>query len=95
MTDVRHLASQLRFETGDESSPAFLEYEIEDGRLTIAHTFVPPAFRGRGVAESLTRAALEFARTAGLKVDARCAYAEAFLRRHAEFADLRASDPRI
>lgn len=65
-----------------------LDYRLSDGTMTIVHTEVPPALRGRGLAGQLVRAAFAHAREAGLKVAPRCAYAAEWVERHPEYADL-------
>jgi predicted GNAT family acetyltransferase len=57
--------------------------------LDLTHTGTEPAFRGRGLASAVTRAALEDVRRRGEKVHASCPFAVAFLDDHPEFADLR------
>ncbi len=65
-----------------------LDYRLSDGVVTILHTEVPYALRGRGLAGRLVRAAFEYAREAGLKVAPRCSYAAEWVARHPEYADL-------
>ena len=79
-----------RFVVVVDGVEAELDYLLGELAITITHTGVPPAIAGRGVAGALVHAAVEFARGAGLKVVPACAYAEAWMRRHREYADLRA-----
>lgn len=88
--DIRHDLATQRFVTVVDGVPGYLEYELADTVLTITHTVVPPAIGGRGIAARLVQAALAHAREAGLKVDPRCSYADAWMRRHPENDDLRA-----
>jgi predicted GNAT family acetyltransferase len=44
--------------------------------------------RGRGIAETLVRAALEDARVQGRRVVPQCSYVAMFIRRHPEFQPL-------
>ncbi|MCD9030142.1 N-acetyltransferase [Luteimonas sp. Y-2-2-4F] len=85
---VDHDPRRGLFETEAEGVRAHLEYRREGGRLAILHTVVPEAASGRGIAGALTEAALDYARAEGLKVEPRCAYAQAWFRRHPEAADL-------
>ncbi len=87
---VRHRVAEHRFELGPGERPSVADYRLADGRMILTHTFVPPELRDKGVAERLVTAALEHARAEGLKVVPQCSYVETFLRRHPEFADLRA-----
>ncbi len=65
-----------------------LDYRLSGGVMTILHTEVPHALRGRGLAGQLVRAAFGYAREAGLKVAPRCSYAAEWAARHPEYADL-------
>ena len=65
-----------------------LDYGLSGGVLTITHTEVPYALRGRGLAGQLVRAAFEHARQAGLTVVPRCSYAAEWSARHPEYADI-------
>jgi uncharacterized protein len=44
---------------------------------------------GRGIAAQLVQAALQWARSEGLKVDPVCSYVDVYMRRHSEWQDLR------
>lgn len=75
-----------RFELEAEGKRSVAEYRIEDGRMIMTHTFVPPELRGRGLAEKVVRAALEYARAEKLQVVPQCSYVETFIRHHPELA---------
>ena len=90
MTEILHEVPEQRFVTQAEGHAARLDYIEDEGRLTITHTIVPPEIGGRGIAGELVRAALAYARDAGLKVDPQCSYADVWMRRHPEFDVLRA-----
>ena len=87
---VSHNVPGRRFELAKDGRLAVAEYRMEGGRMILTHTFVPPEWRGRGIAARLVAAAMEHARTGGLKVVPECSYAEAFLRRNPQYAGLRA-----
>ena len=84
-----HDASAQRFVVAQPDGEAFLRYESAPTAATITHTFVPPAWRGRGVAELLVRAFLTWAAQEGRHVESHCSYATAFLARHPELAPTR------
>lgn len=86
--DVTHHPDAQEFSAELEGHRAVLQYRLRDGVMTIAHTGVPEEIGGHGVAAELMRVALETARANGWKVVPACAYAEAFMRRHPEHADL-------
>lgn len=79
-----------RFSTVADRTAAHLDYQREGDILTITHTIVPSAIGGRGIGGRLVRAALDHARSHGLKVRPRCSYADDWMRRHPEYEDLRA-----
>ena len=85
---VQHQPENERFVVTAEGHEAEVNYRIEDGVMSITHTGVPEVIGGRGIAGDLVRAAFEHARSEGLKVRPLCSYAEAWSRRHAEYADL-------
>jgi predicted GNAT family acetyltransferase len=81
-----------RFQIVGEPS-AFLRFHETPGRITLVHTEVPESLEGRGLGSALVRAALEYARSAGLRVDPKCPFARTYLARHAEYADLVDPEP--
>ena len=61
-----------------------------DGRdvIDLAHTFVPPAGRGKGLAGKLCRSAFAHAKAEGFLVRPTCSYvSDTFIKRHPEFAE--------
>ena len=82
--DVRHNTAARRFEVVVDGQLARADYRIDGRVMQIFHTEVPFAFEGRGIAASLVRAAIEYARQNGLKVLPACSYVRAYLRRHRE-----------
>jgi len=88
--DVRHNRGARRFEVEVEGTLCVLDYTLAEGGMAITHTEVPPPAAGRGVAGALVRTALDFARAKGWKVAPLCSYAEAWMERHPEYAELRA-----
>lgn len=87
---IQHDAKARRFTTVVDGVTGYVEYELAGEVMTITHTIVPPAIGGRGIAGGLMQAAVAHARTHGLKIDPQCSYAEAWMRRHPDDADLRA-----
>ncbi|HEX3849223.1 MAG TPA: GNAT family N-acetyltransferase [Steroidobacteraceae bacterium] len=84
MSTIEHDASGQRFSTEVDGFRAHLDYTLTGNVMNIMHTRVPDQIGGRGIAATLTRAALEAAREAGWKVNAVCSYAAAYLARHPE-----------
>jgi len=89
-TTIEHQPEGNRFEATLDGRHGRIEYRVGDGVMTIEHTEVDPELEGRGVAGALVRAALEHARSAGLKVDPECSYTRSYMERHPETLDLRA-----
>jgi hypothetical protein len=78
-----------KFEIEDGGQVAYLEFETDStGWMTLWHTEVPPALRGRGLATELSLAAFEHARTNHLRVDVICPLALHFLSEHPEYQPL-------
>lgn len=72
-----------------EGLEAEMTYRRSDNRIiTIDHTGVPPALRGRRIGERLVRQAVEDARREGLKVVPLCPFARAQINRHPEWQDV-------
>jgi hypothetical protein len=88
-TPVRHEPDRGAFLVVEDGAEGVLEY-VPSGPSTVAfvHTYVPPALRGRGIAERLVTAGLAWARAQGLRVIASCSYVAAYLGRHPEWDDL-------
>jgi uncharacterized protein len=85
---VRHNSQENRFEMEVDGRLSVADYQLRGTEMIMTHTFVPPELRGRGIAEKLVRAALEYARTERLKVVPACSYVDAFITRHREFSPL-------
>jgi predicted GNAT family acetyltransferase len=87
--DIQHNRGAQRFEVEVEGVQCVLDYQLADGGMAITHTVVPSAAGGRGVAGELVRTALDYARMKGWKVAPLCSYADAWMARHPDYADLR------
>lgn len=86
--EVKHNATEKRFEATVDGHLCVAEYTLGDGEIVFTHTFVPPELRGRGIAEQLVRPALEHAKKEGLRVIPACSYVASFIRRHREYVPL-------
>ena len=87
---IEHQPERQRFSTHVDGHEAVVDYRLVGDTLVITHTVVPQAIGGRGIASALVRAAVDHARAQGLRVQPACSYADTWLRRHPEYADLRA-----
>ena len=79
--EVIHLPAHSRFEVSSEAGTAHLDYWIDGSNMTIHHTFVPPAFRGKGYAALLANAAFAYAEQSKLTIIPECSYIESYLKR--------------
>jgi predicted GNAT family acetyltransferase len=73
-----------QFQVRVEGHLALIRYVYSNGSIAFVHTEVPPALEGRGIAGTLARAALEFAREHELSVIPRCPFVAAYIRKHPE-----------
>lgn len=85
MEDVRHYPDQSRFILEYEGAQAVLQYSLsssQQGTTTIDFnsTFVPPEFRGKGLAEKLVRTGIKWAKEQDYELHASCWYAAKFIR---------------
>ncbi len=67
---------------------AELTYTRNEDTITIDHTEIDEKLRGEGIGQDMVRAAVEFARSNGLKVRATCPYAHKVIERTPEFQDV-------
>jgi predicted GNAT family acetyltransferase len=88
MSSLTDNTSANRFEMPIDGHIAFVTYRRNDGVISLDHAEVPSALEGRGLGSKLVRATLDQVRSEGLKVVPRCSFVAAFIRRHAEYADL-------
>ena len=86
--DVRHNPEAHRFEAWIDGDLCRADYRMVDGVMRIHHTEVPYRYNGQGLAAQVVAAALEYARTNGLRVVPACSYVTAYMRRHPETHDL-------
>jgi predicted GNAT family acetyltransferase len=77
-------STKNRFEISVNGETAFLLYSRTDDALTLIHTEVPTALRGLHLGERLVEAALQSARSVGLRIIAVCPFVKAYMRKHPE-----------
>lgn len=85
---VQHDDKRSKFYADVEGNEAVIEYEKRGNTYDLLHTFVPPALRGKGVADDLARLALDQIRAEGGKIVASCPFIHGFVERHGEYKDL-------
>lgn len=78
-----------RFEIEEGGETAYLEFELDSaGWMTLWHTEVPEALRGRGLATELAKTAFDYAKANKLRVDVICPLALHYLSQHPELRSL-------
>lgn len=80
--EPQHSPAETQFSITIDDAQSVLDYTLAPGRMVITHTFVPPALRGRGLAEALMKAAVAYAQAEKLTIDPVCSYAARYLERH-------------
>jgi uncharacterized protein len=69
-----------------------LMYRERPGGLILLHTEVAEGFEGHGVGGRLVAGTLDDIRRRGLSVTVYCRFADSYIQRHPEYADLVAAD---
>jgi predicted GNAT family acetyltransferase len=89
---IDHDRVVARFDTTVDGAHCLLDYRLTNGIvdcvMTITHTSVPEEVGHRGIASDLMKAAMDTARAEGWKVIPACSYADAWIRRHADYQGL-------
>lgn len=88
MSEVVDNRARHRFELSENGALAYADYELNGSVMIVPHVVADPVLRGTGAAGRLMEGVLAAIRARGLKIDPVCPYAEAYLRRHPEHADL-------
>lgn len=93
MTDFRDVRAEQRFEQGfvDEDGQVravFADYAVQGDTRVILHVEADPALRGSGAAGKFMQALSDHARAEKLKLQPRCGYAVAWLKRHPQYGDV-------
>ena len=86
--EVQDNARDHRFEIHVGEHVAFLTYRRSGTSISLNHTEVPEALRGRGMGDRLARAALDHARENGLTVIPICPFVKAYIKKHPEYEAL-------
>ena len=90
LTVVNH-AEHGRYELHlDGELVGFADYSQNDGVITVPHVETAREHRGKDFAARLMRGTLDDVRDRSLKIRPLCPYADAYMRRHPETAELRA-----
>jgi uncharacterized protein len=82
------LVTSRRFEIERGGQLAYLEYTVAGHVLALIHSEIPAALRNSGIASTLAKTALDWARENHMKVDVVCPFIAGYLENHPEYADL-------
>lgn len=85
---VEHNEDARQFEVKMGEHVALLQYLLRDHEIVFIHTEVPAPFEGKGIGSKLARAGLEYAKTKGFAVVARCPFVARYIQKHPEYAGL-------
>jgi predicted GNAT family acetyltransferase len=80
--------AQHRYELTENGLTAFATYRRGEGVVVIPHVEAPAGLQGTGAAGRLMEGVVEHVRAERLKLVPSCSYAEAWLKRHPEHADV-------
>lgn len=83
--EVIHDEENCLFIINVENDTSFLAYKLENSIIELNTTYTPPKLRGRGIAEKLVKAALQYAKENNLKIIPNCSYVCHYLERHPEY----------
>jgi uncharacterized protein len=82
------LVTSGQFELERDGHVASLQYTVAGQVLALVHTEIPEPLRGSGVASTLVKSALDWAREHNMKVDVVCPFVAGYLETHPEYSDL-------
>jgi predicted GNAT family acetyltransferase len=81
--EVDEALGQFRIRTGD--AVAFLGFTAKGRALSLNHTEVPAALRGKGLGDALAGAAMRYAESRHMTVQPYCPFVAAYIKRHVEY----------
>jgi len=71
---IKH-TSQVIYATLPSGSKAYLKYLVDGNTMKLLETYVPPEFRGKGIAARLLEYAVNLAQSNGWLIEPVCSYA--------------------
>ncbi len=93
--EVVDVPEQQRYEIREGGELlGFAAYQKADRLIVFTHTEIEPKSEGKGVGGDLVRGALDDVRRQGLPVLPVCPFVQAWMGRHADYADLDYRAPR-
>jgi len=82
--EMNHEDGRFYIEDNDKLVGEITYSEVEDGVISLDHTFVNDDYRGQGIAGKLLNAALDYADLKSLKIVPVCEYAKSVFKRKPE-----------
>lgn len=77
--DVKHDQEARKFYSVISGMECLMEYDwLDDGKMSIIHTYVPPELRNQGIAEAILASAAEYAMINHIGVVPVCSFADSF-----------------
>ena len=86
--DIRHGKGRFFIITNSGEAELLYDLDKKDKIMSIYHTFVPDAERGKGIAEELAVKAFELAKRNGVLVKPDCEYIRHFILKHKELENM-------
>lgn len=83
--EVKHDKQNQRFVLDIEGQEVYIAYSLDGDVMELYTTYTPPNLRGKGYAEKVVRAAMEFAKENHYYVIPSCSYVAVFLQRHPDY----------
>jgi predicted GNAT family acetyltransferase len=90
MNDIEVINNKdhLRFEVSLNGEYGYIDYRFYKKDIAFMHTFVPDAFKGKGIASKMAVTALNFAKSQGKKIMLYCPFMSGYVKQHPEYYDL-------
>jgi len=86
--DIVHDSKNEVFQVVVDGHTCELAYQLRGNVMTITHTGVPSPVGGRGIANLLTRFAVQAAEAQGWKIVPACSYAKVWFERNPKYGRL-------
>lgn len=87
--DVKHDQNEKKFYSMISGMECLMEYDwLDDGKMNITHTYVPPELRNQGIAEAILTYAAKYALKNKIKIIPVCSYAERFFKNNKKYNKL-------
>ncbi len=79
---------EKRFVIYAEGKEVYVEFDMNDNKMDLDHTYTHPDLRGRGLAAQVVGAALEYAKENNFRVVPTCSYVRSFINKNDEYKEL-------